>query len=343
LISVIHHQRNPAQGGLSLERVFASVRAHLDPSFQVRTAIAPYVSRGLVRRAWNIASAARETADVHHITGDILYVALGLPRQRTVLTVPDCGRMHVLTGYRRLLYRLAWLQLPARVAAFVTVISHATRKELAAFSGRSPDDIRVIGCPVPDEFVPAARNPWPEQPLILQVGTDPNKNLHRVARALSGIQCRLVVVGRCDGASEDELRAAGVSWVTRTGVTDAEMPSIYAQADMVLFASTYEGFGLPIIEAQATGRPVVTSQVTAMPEVAGEGACLVDPHDVASIRNGILRVLDDASYRDFLVHRGFENVGRFDPRLIASQYARLYEEVSLHAGVREQLLDGALE
>ena len=138
LISVIHHQRNPAQGGLSLERVFASVRAHLDPSFQVRTAIAPYVSQGLVRRAWNIASAARETADVHHITGDILYVALGLPRQRTVLTVPDCGRMHVLTGYRRLLYRLAWLQLPARLAAFVTVISHATRQELAAFSGRSP-------------------------------------------------------------------------------------------------------------------------------------------------------------------------------------------------------------
>src|SRR5437870_3207613 len=75
---------------------------------------------------------------------------------------------------------------------------------------------------------------------------------------------------------------------------------------------------------------VVTSQVTAMPEVAGEGACLVDPYDVASIRNGILRVIDDASYRDFLVHRGFENVGRFDPRLIASQYARLYEEVSLH-------------
>jgi glycosyltransferase involved in cell wall biosynthesis len=342
LISVIHHQRSPAQGGYSLERVFASVRAHLDPGFQVRTAIAPYVSRGLARRAWNIASAAREKADVHHITGDIHYLALGLPRQRTVLTVPDCGRMHVLNRYRRPLYRLAWLQLPVRIAAFVTAISDATRKELAVFSGRSPDQIRVIGCPVPDGFVPAAANRWPNEPVILQVGTDPNKNLHRVARALSGIQCRLVVVGRCDDASEDALRSSGVRWVNRTGVADADMPSIYAQADMVLFASTYEGFGLPIIEAQATGRPVVTSRVTAMPEVAGEDACLVDPYDVASIRSGVLRVLDDASYRDFLVQRGFENVRRFEPRLIASQYARLYEEVSLLADARRHSLDGAL-
>ena len=167
--------------------------------------------------------------------------------------------------------------------------------------------------------------------MILHVGTDPNKNLHRVARALSGIQCQLVVVGRCDAASEGALRSAGVNWVGRTNVTDADMPSIYAQADMVLFASTYEGFGMPIIEAQATGRPVVTSRVTAMPEVAGEGACLVDPYDVASIRSGVSRVLDDASYRDYLVYRGFENVRRFEPRLIASQYARLYEEVLLNA------------
>jgi glycosyltransferase involved in cell wall biosynthesis len=80
-----------------------------------------------------------------------------------------------------------------------------------------------------------------------------------------------------------------------------------------------------------------------MPEVAAEGACLVDPYDVASIRRGVLRVLDDASYRDFLVRQGFENIRRFEPRLIASQYARLYEEVSLHAEARRHSLDGALE
>jgi len=272
LIHVAHHLRSPSQGGRSIERVFASVRAHLDTSLQVRTVVTPYASQGVVLRARNIARAARVKADVHHITGDIHYLAFGLPRWRTVLTVTDCGGMHRLTGYRRLLYRLIWIQWPARLCGFVTTVSDATRQELATFSGRSPDHIRVIGNPVPEGFVRVAPNVWPSEPVILQVGTNPNKNLPRVARALSGIPCRLVVVGRCDGASEEALRSAGVSWVNRTGVTDAEMPSIYAKADMVLFASTYEGFGLPIIEAQAKGRPVITSLVTAMPEVTGEGA-----------------------------------------------------------------------
>jgi len=75
-----------------------------------------------VPRARNIAWAAREKADVHHIIGDIHYLAFGLPRERTVLTIADCRAMHVLNGYRRLVYRLAWLQLRTRVSAFVTAI-----------------------------------------------------------------------------------------------------------------------------------------------------------------------------------------------------------------------------
>ncbi len=96
---------------------------------------------------------------------------------------------------------------------------------------------------------------------------------------------------------------------------------------MLVFASTYEGFGLPIVEAQATGRPVVTSDTLSMPEVAGDAACLVDPFNVESIRNGILKVIQDTGYREQLVQNGLKNVERFKPESVAMQYLALYREL----------------
>ena len=84
---------------------------------------------------------------------------------------------------------------------------------------------------------------------------------------------------------------------------------------------------MPILEAQTVGRPVVTSGVSSMPEVAGDAACLVDPTDVAAIRAGVQRVIDDTTFRATLVERGFENVKRFGSEAVARQYADLYAEV----------------
>jgi glycosyltransferase involved in cell wall biosynthesis len=100
---------------------------------------------------------------------------------------------------------------------------------------------------------------------------------------------------------------------------------------MVVFASTYEGFGLPIVEANATGRPVITSNICSMPEIAGSAACFVDPSDCSSIRQGILRVMNDDGYRADLIGRGLENVKRFRADTIAAQYAALYQEVLSHS------------
>jgi glycosyltransferase involved in cell wall biosynthesis len=101
-----------------------------------------------------------------------------------------------------------------------------------------------------------------------------------------------------------------------------------------MFASTYEGFGLPIIEANAVGRPVVTSHLWSMPEVAGKSALLVDPYDVASIRDGVLSIIEDAHLRSVLIKNGLENIKRFRLSLIAEQYSALYQEVYLKSRKR---------
>jgi glycosyltransferase involved in cell wall biosynthesis len=107
----------------------------------------------------------------------------------------------------------------------------------------------------------------------------------------------------------------------------SDLISVYKSIDILYFASTYEGFGMPIIEANAVGRPVITSNVYSMPEVAGNAACLVDPLNINDIKNGILRILDDKIYRDKLVLNGFINAKRFDASTIAEQYAKIYREM----------------
>jgi len=94
-----------------------------------------------------------------------------------------------------------------------------------------------------------------------------------------------------------------------------------------LFASTYEGFGMPIIEAQAIGRPVITSNIGAMKEVALDTACLVDPYDVESIKNGIQKLIRDEAYRDLMIKKGLKNVERFSLETISNQYIALYKSI----------------
>jgi len=186
----------------------------------------------------------------------------------------------------------------------------------------------VIHNPVSDEFQFSAANVISATPRILHIGVTPNKNLERVAQALQGIACTLVVIGPLSPSQKAILSAHGVACENHFNLSRAELLTQYQRADMLLFASTYEGFGLPIIEAQAVGRPVITSDLCSMPEAAGGAACLVDPYDVAAIRQAVLRVMEDHEYRDDLIARGLVNVERFRASKVAAQYAQLYRTVA---------------
>jgi glycosyltransferase involved in cell wall biosynthesis len=97
---------------------------------------------------------------------------------------------------------------------------------------------------------------------------------------------------------------------------------------MVVFASLYEGFGLPILEAQAMGRPVITSNFGAMKEAAGEGALLVDPYSVEAIQEAILRITREPALREDLIAKGLRNVERFRAEAVARQYAGIYRRMA---------------
>ena len=119
-----------------------------------------------------------------------------------------------------------------------------------------------------------------------------------------------------------------INYRNKQFVPFSEIKAAYEECDMLSFVSLYEGFGMPVIEAQAVGRPVLSSNVASIPEVAGNGALLVDPTDVTAIRAGIMQIIEDDQFRTKLINRGRENVKRFQIEKIAAQYKELYEEVA---------------
>ena len=322
-------------GYFSLEHLFRDVRAALPPTVDCRVHMARFVSRGFWKRLYNVLEAPFYRGEVNHVTGDVHYLDFLLPKHRTLLTIPDCASLERLNGWRRETLRLFWYALPVRRAGLVSVISEATKAELLRHVRCLPEKVRVVACCVSPAYTPDPKPFDAVKPRLLHIGTGRNKNLPRVAEALAGIPCRLEIIGALDAEQEQALRTHGIDYGTSRGLSNDEIVAAYRACDLVVFASIYEGFGLPIVEANATGRPVVTSNLLSMPEVAGDAACLVDPFDVASIRAGIMRIIEDAAYRERLIENGYRNAARFTSAAIAQQYVDLYRELLASAVPRQ--------
>ncbi|MDL1979164.1 MAG: glycosyltransferase family 4 protein [Deltaproteobacteria bacterium] len=324
---VTFFQRKPQEANYSIERLFDDVLKSFSSGVQCRVAISRFPSRGLFRRLYNIIEAVFRQGDVNHITGDVHFLTYLLRKGKTILTIHDLVSVERLTGFRKALFLFLWYRLPMRRVVVVTVISESTKKELLNYIKYEPQKIKVVYDCISDDFRPASRDFNVNKPIILQIGTEKNKNLARVATAIREMPCHLRIVGKLYHDQASHLREANIEYSSVYNISDEEILKEYQDCDMLVFASTYEGFGLPILEAQATGRPVVTSNILSMPEVAGYGACLVNPYDVIAIRQGLLKVINDTFYRNALVRNGFENVKRFRPKKIAAQYLELYEQI----------------
>ena len=266
-------------------------------------------------------------ADVLHITGDIHYTALTAVRRPLVLTIHDLRFIEQETGLRRLLFWLLWLYIPCRCATRVTVISEFTKQRLLDILKIDPEKLSVIPDCVSPEFRADPKVGISSPAIVLQVGTTSNKNLFRVATACIGMDIELWILGKLCEDQKAALRERNILFREYFGLTRSEVFDLYRACDIVCFVSVYEGFGMPILEAQAVGRPVLTSCIAPMDEVSGGAALLVNPLDVDAIRNGLNRLIGDDGLRTRLVCEGYENVRKYTAREVADQYARLYHKI----------------
>lgn len=289
----------------------------------------------LTRYLYYPLKARNQQGNVNHIVDHSYgHLAYSLDSKKTVITCHDLNPLKHEESWLNLQlfkYSLGGLKRAAKVIAD----SEATKKDLIKFLGIPPDKIKVIPLGVGEKFRVIENqsrkfNLPQDRKIILHVGGSAyNKNIEGIISAMSNIFFIKIGADFTEPQKtlirklglEDSIKFLGQ-------VSKEDLVALYNIADVFVFPSFYEGFGLPILEAMACGTPVVTSNVSSMPEVAGDAATLINPHDVDSIASGINRVLRyDAVQYQRVVEKGLERAKKFTWKKTAEETLRVYEEV----------------
>ncbi len=315
----------------SIEHVFEILKPFLNNKCRCEYLKVPYTGATFFSLVNNLLFAYKLNKNVPiHITGDINYVALALKGTNTILTIHDLIYLEDnKSSIIKQILTWLWYKFPIYKVRFITCVSNETRSQLLKYFPKSPKEkIFVIPDPLDINFYPHPKIFNDNNPRLLFIGTKKNKNLFRTIQALKGIKCHLRIIGKIP---EDQIRILqenNINWSNVQGVSNEEMMQEYIDCDLLCFPSLAEGFGMPIIEAQAIGRPVLTSNCSSMPEVAGEkGAVMVDPQDIHSIHEGIKKIINDSELRIQLINQGYKNIERFFPERIADMYIELYNRI----------------
>jgi glycosyltransferase involved in cell wall biosynthesis len=221
-----------------------------------------------------------------------------------------------------------------RKAAVVLTVSEYSRREISEWANVAEERIVNVGNGVGPPFDPQGDSYQPGYPYLLYVGSrKPHKNLPRLllAYSISGVgkEVRLVISGRADPDIAREVQRLEISdSVVFTPLdSDESLARAYRGAIALLFPSLYEGFGLPPLEALASGTPVLTANVCALPEVVGDAAILVQPEDLDDMAEGIRRIVRDSSLRARLRENGLTRAKLFSWSETARKTSRIVQMV----------------
>lgn len=296
----------------------------------------------------------RNAFDVIHYPQESNYPLFWLSKAKIIITMHSAVEGWREFGALRSRWWLIYWTLRLfqnKISAIITV-SESTKKSIQKFFKISNAKIKVVYEGVDKIFLQKQDKLLAQKlmnqkyglpaPYILNGSRiDPHKNVQRLVRAFCKVKEKLkiphkLVVGPKHWLEENEkveklIGDLGLkdNIIFMPYIEPEDMPMLYAAADLFVFPSLHEGFGLPILEAMAVGTPVITSNVFAMPEVAGDAALLVNPYNTEEIFLAMCRLLKDQSLRRELVNKGAKQINKFSWLKMAKETAEIYQKLSL--------------
>ena len=287
----------------------------------------PFPSSNVFYILFNLIFLLKRREGIFHVTGHVHYAALVLPKNRTVLTIHDLVFLHSYSGIRRKVMKWLFLDLPVKRMKWITTVSEKSKNEIVAFTNCDPNKIIVIHNPVDINFQGTKKNNLTDVPVLLFLGTKPNKNLECVIAALYKIKIHLRIIGDLTKEQMQLLEKFSISYSSVSNISDQELIKEYTNCDVVLFPSIYEGFGLPIVEGFCSGRPVITSNLSPMKDIACGAASLVDPNSIASIRKGVIELISNKILYSECIKKGLEISKFYTSKNIAEQYNIVWSKI----------------
>jgi glycosyltransferase involved in cell wall biosynthesis len=290
--------------------------------------------------------------DVFHAPANILPTRLPCP---SVLTIHDLSFLHFpqFFGPARRAYQRVFTARSVRAARLVLAASHSTRQDVINHLGADPARVRVVYPAIEERYQPSPdpaslaafrhEHGLPERFLLYLGNLEPRKNVDGLIEAYARLRAAdqdappLVVAGGKGWLYQtvfERVRALGLERaITFAGyVRDDEQPLWYAAAELFIYPSYFEGFGLPVAEAMACGVPVITSNVSSLPEVAGDVAVQVDPRDERALAHAMRCLLQDERARQRMTAEGPRWARQFSIERMVRGCSDAYAEAAEVAG-----------
>lgn len=317
-------------GTYSIRRVSESLIHRLPSTIKVRECVLPGKDASLKSIVSNILYILknRNKTGFNYLTIQSYYV-LALLGCNRIITVHDLNPIYGFYGkkdnfFKKKIIYFFWIYLPIILTSRITCVSEYTKKQ--CIDHVSNKDMKVIYNTLHPSFENIPKRDFNnkcKKATILLVGTGKQKNIETVFNSVCNLDIHINIIGKLSESQTKLLKKNRINYSNYVDIEDSVVCRLYIESDIVAFISLSEGFGMPILEAQASGCVLLCSNIEPLKEVAGDGALFVEPLNVNSVRNSILTLLDDPKLCGELIKKGYKNIRRFDSSKIINQFLSL--------------------